>query len=408
MRWAEEDFALYEQARLAYARLISEYGDTDELLFRMLRYFIRVDNEEEVLVLKDLFVNDPGADIVPEVYAELGGYLIDKDRIADVRQILFRALDEEPVLPEAHYHLARLFRELAEPRDERTALENAIRLFEFTDPVNPRSRALYVDSHTRFGEFFYDNEEFLQAETQFDRARELYEQSVERGVLEPEFRFGRIYNHLGNIAYYESLDYAIAEQRFNQAEANRYDTATLQYKQGYLDYRGRRFDEALDRFLAAAGPFSANENLNYATANTLYYRENYFAAQGYYMGLLERLQQRRSRIPTLLADEDPDHRSLLEYLIRVNTNLGVTLERLAQLNANPNSAAERRSEALVHLNRANELAVNFARDPETAVRGDTVNLAFLNQRKILYPESEFELQIYNEIPKDFDRRMLER
>jgi tetratricopeptide (TPR) repeat protein len=227
-------------------------------------------------------------------------------------------------------------------------------------------------------------------------------------VLEPEFRFGRIYNHLGNIAYYESLDYAIAEQRFNQAEANRYDTATLQYKQGYLDYRGRRFDEALDRFLDAAGPFSANENLNYATANTLYYRENYFAAQGYYMGLLERLQQRRSRIPTLLADEDPDHRSLLEYLIRVNTNLGVTLERLAQLNANPNSAAERRSEALVHLNRANELAVNFARDPETAVRGDTVNLAFLNQRKILYPESEFELQIYNEIPKDFDRRMLER
>jgi len=79
MFWAETEPARYEDARIAYARLMEREGQTDELLFRMLRYFVRTGNLREVLALKELFQEDERIVIEPDTYAEMAGYLIDNN-----------------------------------------------------------------------------------------------------------------------------------------------------------------------------------------------------------------------------------------------------------------------------------------------------------------------------------------
>jgi hypothetical protein len=82
----------------------------------------------------------------------------------------------------------------------------------------------------------------------------------------------------------------------------------------------------------------------------------------------------------------------------VSNNLGVTLNRLSETTGD----AEQYSQALVYLTESIEYADNYRRDPDTLVRSDSVNLAYLNQRGIIYPTPDYSLQIYNRIPEDLD------
>jgi len=70
MEWALERPEKYENARLAFATLIQKYGERDELMFRMLEYFIRTDNLREVVTLKDYFQGIEKLDLNAEAYAE--------------------------------------------------------------------------------------------------------------------------------------------------------------------------------------------------------------------------------------------------------------------------------------------------------------------------------------------------
>ena len=129
LAWGEYDYERYEDARYEYAVLMQHYGQKFELLFRMLRYFIRTDNYKEVKRIKDQFEVTEKLKIEPDAYAELGGYLIDKNDLDDVRGILTRTLETDPELSEGHYHLARYFRRVDNPEEERKALDYAPALF---------------------------------------------------------------------------------------------------------------------------------------------------------------------------------------------------------------------------------------------------------------------------------------
>ena len=110
------------------------------------------------------------------------------------------------------------------------------------------------------------------------------------------------------------------------------------------------------------------------------------------------MERQRDAIRTLLIAEDPAHRSVVEYMIRTTNNLGVTMNRLYHETGDPGKY----SQGLVYLTESAELAENYRREPSTLTRSDTVNLAFLNTREVLYPRDEYELQIYNDIPEDLD------
>jgi Tfp pilus assembly protein PilF len=401
--WGEYEYGQYENARKSYATLIQYYGGRWELLFRMLRYFIRTDNHREVVRLKEQFEADPKLKIEPDAYAELGGYLIDRNDLGDVKDILTRALDRDRSIPEIHYHFARYFRRIDNPDEERKALDFAEYYLEEARPLGRGRLKLLIDTYDRQGEADYEDGEYLSAEEYLLKAQERYEDALERRVLEPEPMFGRIYRNLGNLYYYIAAEFDRAFDMFTRAEESGYRSPELNYKKGYIHYNRQEYRDALAQFYLAADGYSVNENLLFATGNALFRRSDYFAAQGYFTHLLDELEQQRRNISVLLPQERQEDRALIDRLIRTHNNLGVTLQRLSLATGD----RQKFSRALVHLTDSTEYFDLLSRDQETMERGSAVNLGFLNQRAMLYPVENYELQIYAGLPLDLETLWME-
>ena len=398
MRWALHDPTKYEEARLAYAKLMEEYGALDEISFRMLRYFIRTDKYDEVLRLKEFFLTKPGTDVNPRIYAELAGYLISNNQLADVKDILFEAQEVDETIPEIHYHLARYFRELEDYSEEDKGLAKAIHYFEEAEPLGQERIGMLVDAYNRSGESYYRDQEFLTAEQQFQKGIRLYEDALDRRLLGPASTYGKLYANLGDVYYYISGNLDTALDLYTEAQNNLYSTPSIRYKKGYINYTDGNYESAIMEFYQASEGFSTNRNLMFATANTLYQQEQYFAAQGYYNHLLDVLERREANIPFLMIDERDDHRSLVEYFMKVYNNLGVTLNRLSVRSPDQ----KKYSRSLAYLTRSTEYSDILTRDPETLERSAALDLAYLNTRAILYPLAENELQIYTRLPRDME------
>ena len=406
LAWAMEDPARFEDARVTYARLINVHGDSDELLFRMLRFFIRAhgihgDYHQEILQLKNLFEGDPRIDVDPEIYAELAGYLLDQERVSQVFDILMRANQRAVAVdlpvPEIHYQLARFFRRMDNPTEEERALRNSVRFFNAVEPLDRRNLKMLIDTHGRLGEFHYERADFIAAEAQFTTAIGRFENARARRLLGPDPLFGRLYAGLGNIFYYVERNWEAALDQFRLAQEAGFTDREMSYRKGFAHFRADRWPEALEEFFNAAEGHTTNPAILMAKGNALFFTGDLFPAEGIFTELLDETLRRRARIPTLLVDEEPSHRFVIETLIRAQNNLGVTYLQLARRQGDPDF----RRRAMLHLQASQELAVNYRRSPETGARAEMVNLAQLNLREILYPLPEFDPQIYPQIPMDF-------
>jgi len=137
MQWAAEDANRFEDARFTYATMLNRYGDTDEILMRFLRYFVQTDNEERVREVVNIFeLISPDSEIDARIYAEAAGYLLDNGGYGRVRDMLVRATEADPLVPEAYYEMARYNRMNEAPVDEEAALQNAKERFEAADPLD--------------------------------------------------------------------------------------------------------------------------------------------------------------------------------------------------------------------------------------------------------------------------------
>jgi Tfp pilus assembly protein PilF len=403
LRWAEEDDSHYDDARFAYASIIDYYGMRDPVLLRMMRYFMRTDKLSEVEDLKAMLeakeklkVED---ELYADVYAELGGYLFDRGKTQDLPDPLFKAMDAKPDHPEVHYQLARYFEYVKDPREEEKALRAAITLLEDT-PLTRRQRAQLIDVYNRLGHLNWRRREYLAAETAYQTAQAMIEEAQARGIFGPNENFGEVYKNLGDIYYYQDGDLKTAALLYSRAEENLYRDVDLDFKLGYIGYMNQDYDEALLRFSRVVDSRPRDENALLSLANSLYERSDYFSAQGYYLHLLDLLETRKNSIPFLRIQDNPEHRALIEYLMKAHNNLGVTLKSLAERSGDPAKNAQ----ALVNLTFSSEYYDLISRDPETLKRGLTRNLAYLNQRGILYPQDGFALQIYNRLPVDLQSR----
>ena len=398
MEWAEEDRAKYEEARYSYALLIEKYGRKPELLFRMLKYFIRLDKETEVLRLKEYFDTSPKIKVDPAAYAELGGYLIDKRMLEDVRAVLFRAQSQSETLPDIYYQFARFFHITKDQADEEAALKLAVNLFQNKAPLTVREMGMLIDSHNRLGKNYYLRQRYIDAEEEFTQGIELYRDSVRGKFIGRSEKYGSLFSNLADIHYYISGDLRTALALYREARQNLYSPPELTYKIGYILYRDRDYDSALMEFYRAAGGFSSNRNLLFATANTLYLRDSHFSAQGYYNMVLDSLEKELSVTQYILLDERPDHYALIENLMKTYNNLGVTLFALSA----KSEEAGKFGEALYYLTKSSEFYDRLSRDPETLERSETINLAFLNTRALLYPLADNTPAIFPDIPRDME------
>ncbi len=404
LTWGKEDPAKYEEARLRYARLMDRYGVKNELLFRMLRYFIRKDNFQEVNNLKNRFEADLTIEVDPVAYAELGAYLLDKGKLEDVRRVLFRAKKADPYLPEVHYHLSRYFKKMEEYGDEKKALFAVLANLKAVTPLSPERLAMKIDTHRLLGERYYAEGEYLDARAAYNDGMRIFEDALERRILRRERQFGMLYKDIGDLNYYISGDLDQALAMFNEAEKNSYDPPDLKYKKGYIYYNREDYREALLEFQRAAGTFSNNPNLVYSTANTLYRRKNYHSADGYYRHLSEMLERKMRREQPLELHVREDHRLLVSKLMRTSNNLGVTLYRLRE----KTGRTEYSSEAMVQFSNSSEYFDNLTRNPETLERAGLSNLSYLNQRAILFPlGDDYDLQIYPDLPIDMESESFE-
>jgi len=430
--WADRDKTKYGPAELAYDTLIDRYGPKDELLFRKLRYYIRTDNGEKVEMLRAFYAARPDVKVDAAAFAELGGYLVDHRRLDFAQDVLLRAEKVQRGLLAVHYNLARYYRITQNADDEKKALDATKQILDLTRPtaaLTSQRLAIEIDTHTRLGEYYYRGQEYLPAQSELQAAIRLVETNQKMGLIGKGALYGRPYAVLGDLSYYIEGNLDAAATQYQNAAANSFTSPLLTYKIGYVQYSRKDYKRALATFADAedasaypspADMFAAAEpaipaatpsaqpaapgaggqppqNLLYALGDTFYQRGDYFAAQASFMRLRERLETRRAALGTLHPEDRPDDRALLNTLIKVNNNLGVTMYRLGERTGD----RRKKSEALVYLSAANEIASSLARSPDTVRRSEDRPLPSLNMRGILFPVSGFVLQIYEDLPKDF-------
>ena len=416
--WGEYDKDRLEEAREAYAKLIERYGRTDPLLERMLKYFIRTDNLGQVLPLQNYFMSSAKRVISSATLAEMGGYLLDKrlekvrgvpneylDQIGGIREILLRAIRQDPRLPESYYHLARYYNYFENSTDERLTLEVAVRAFEAAKEESTKRIGYHINTLRRYAEVLVNGREFFPAEESLIKGINVYQDGLSRRLLTRSPEYGRLYADLGDLEFFvKDGDMQTALDYYNYSEQNGWAPPEIQYRMGAAHYQLRQWGPALERFFAAFREMPFNRRILYALGNVSYMRGNYFAAQGYYDRLLEMLEDDRSRLPPIAPTDDKDQLDLVERLMVAQNNLGVVLEALTERTGNI-SYRSRAQGLYSDSERAWDI---LTRNPTTMIRmrpssditAPGVNPAYLNVQNSLRPIPGYEHQFFLRIDKD--------
>ncbi|MCL2270165.1 MAG: tetratricopeptide repeat protein, partial [Treponema sp.] len=146
----------------------------------------------------------------------------------------------------------------------------------------------------------------------------------------------------------------------------------------------------------ASSSLPLNRRVLFALGNTAVKRGDYFAANGYYNRLLDILESQRSRLPILLPNDRPDYLELAERLMMAHNNAGVACEMLAAQTGNRSYFTR----ALAFYAEAQRAWDSRTRDPRTMIRSGSTPLPYLNSRNTLYPQENYEPQIFIRIDRE--------
>lgn len=419
LEWAEIDPGKYEDAREQYANLIQLYGQTDLYMSRMMRYFIRTDNLQNVLMLKNRFYASKKAKkaLGAQDWTELSGYLLDKlygtlskseeflrSSIEDVLDMLNMAVRLDPVNPVARYNLSRYFLHNNNDASAQREMQIALDLFASAPVRTKKNTYREINGSRILGELFAEKREYLKAQEAYTRGINVFTEEHGRTGLEGDEHTGHLFADLGDIDYFISGDMDSALANYQMAVATKYDIPSLNYRIGAIHYNRKQFDKALGSFVKTAETEGNDANLLLSLGNTLSLRGDNFAAQGYYADLLNRLNDVRARDEMLFPQEHADDNQLVDMYLKANNNLGVTLYRLARQTGNSGMNAE----ALVRLSDSMRAWDALTRNPTTMKRLEGGNLALQNAKYLTHPYAEFEPAIYTDIPKTLsDEKVLE-
>jgi tetratricopeptide (TPR) repeat protein len=417
------DGGKYEMARQYYARHLELYGWTDPVLERMLLYFIRADDLAEVLPLQDYFMSQKNLKIRPSTLSETGAYLLDKqteetryvrdaniDKIEGVRDMLLRAAEADPFLPDPHFQLARYYAMLGERNREREYLDNASRLFDNARQESAKLIRARIDTEQRIAHMNRDRREFFSAEERLVKAANLYEDAVDRRIFRPSSRFGSIYADLGDLEYFTKFsddsrtgNWREAIAYYLRAEESGYSTTEMQYRLGASYYNLSDFRRAEERFFEVSTRTQPNRRVLNALGNVSFLRGNLSAAESCFSKLVTTLEAERLRITDFRTDDMPEHRDLAERIMIAQNNLGAVYQTLAERSGN----SRYRTQALALYSNASRTWDYFARDPATFIRPGladfslpTVGLPYLNTGNLLYPASNASAEIFMNIDRD--------
>jgi tetratricopeptide (TPR) repeat protein len=255
---------------------------------------------------------------------------------------------------------------------------------------------MLINVHNWRGENYYIKDESLLAEQEYNAAINLIETTESKLSVPANGDFGKVYNNRGDLRYHFYDDLNLALKDYQQAEDFLYKSPALDYKIGRIQYIYEGYKESLLRFYQASKAFPHEPTILLAMANTYFNRDDYAAAQGEYLLLLDILEDELTHIPLLRPAENPTHKNLLTKLMVTHNNLGVTLKRQAEAPRNP----RKETEALLHFTKASEYSDLLSRNPDTVKRGEALSFGYINTRALLYPISGNSLVLYHMLPKE--------
>ena len=415
LNWAEEEPEYFDSAEYILNDSLSKFGSKPELMFRKIAYYIRSGRIDELenAALRDIGLGkDRSIDINkyyglvsefnnyirtikekyldPFIATDFYRYMIDHDKIDRLEPELIRISNLDKNLPEPHFQLSRFWNRLEKNELELRALENIEKIFEKTDNsylrehyrhsynygISERKR-LEIRTLNRIGQFRYNENEVLQAQKYFQRAVNKYEEN--RQILGNSSEYGSLYEDLGDIYYYKAGKYNEALIQFAKAYATGYRNDNLDYKIGFVNYKNRNYSKAAASFYDITLKERENESALLAFANASVNYGVYSPAKAYYDRVIEKIEYWKDHEKDFDLGRRRDQREILEKLMQVYNNQGVTLFKLAEKNRNQDYY----SESLVFLSKSAELYDTLMRDPETMNKSLTKPLAQLNMKWIL-------------------------
>lgn len=407
LEWATNlDPAKFEDARLTYATLMQLYGTKDLYLARMMRYFIRIDDLNNVLSLKNYFYPKKksldGQDLI-----ELSGYLLDKlygtlplseeylrSSIEDVRSLLERAVEAAPEVPESTYNLARYFMYTGNRSAAESGFETAVKVFEVQKGMKSPRLLRYINSFRYLGELYAFDKEYIRAQEFYAKGIDLYEKAVQTDGLQPTEDIGILYADMADVYYFESGDMSEALRNYMLSVENKNDTPSIRYRIGYISYNNEEYDNALVSFINAVEKNPLDTHVLLALGNTLAKKGDNFAALGYYRRLVAFLDKERTRHEILFPQVREDQYELVDMYCKATNNSGVVLYRLAKQTGQSTYIAE----AQVNLSDSIRAYDALTRNMDTFMRIEGSNLAAENSKYMSQLMPQFDPEIYTDIP----------
>ena len=412
LEWGtEKDPSKLDLAKEQYMTLIQLYKANDLYNSRLMRYYIRSDNFQQVLTYRKMFEENKKSKLAAEDWTELGGYLLGKlygpiapseeylrYEIEGLLKLLIKAKDMDETNPIAWYNLGNYYVQTNDSiANIDYSLKKALECFNKAPLLKKRDIYKYIDSYRLLGENYLLTNEYLQAQEQFTQGITLYTTEKENAGFEGNEQIGLLYSDLGNINYTVAGDYETAAKNYKNAVALGYDNSKIRYRLGYISYRAKNYLEALGSFMKAGEGIKKERNLLLAMANTLSLRNDDYAAEGYYEQLINQLDNEIvDKGGTVFPQTDDAGYDLVTTYLYAANNYGVTLYRLAKRTGD----SQKNAQAIVQFQQSLRAWDSLTRDQQTLVRLDGSNLAQENIKYITHPVTEFEPAIYLEIPKN--------
>lgn len=406
--WATDSNAeKYPLAKQNYDLLVELHGSNNLYLSRQMRYFIRTDNLRQVLMYKEMFMNQKKA-LQSADEIELSGYMLDKrfgklrpseenlrSQIEDVRKLLERALKSAPEDAVALYNMGRYFVETKSGKSAARLLQASIDSFENQTKRNKRDTYKYINAYRLLGEEMSNEREYLTAETLYGRGIDIFERENASSRFESNENVGKLYADLADLDYFIAADNDAALMHYENAVNNKYDTSSVRYRIGYIQYQNQNYPAALGSFIKSHDTSGNDIHLLLALANTLSLSSDNYVARGYYERLISILDGERQKHGVLFPQVRDDQGDIVDIYMKASNNLGVTLSRIASNTGDSSLNAK----AIVNLQESLRAWDALTRNQTTMIRLEGSNLAEQNVRYITHPMPDYNPEIYTEIPR---------
>lgn len=216
--WAEDDPSKFEEARFRYAKVLETSRNDERAILSMMRYNLRLGNEEEIEILLPIFKSEvPGRthepELAAEVFADLGAYHLARGNSEESRRFINLALAANPEAPEPHFADAQYWKILGNEVKELEADKRTLIRLEGRESLSKNDlemRILTLGSMGRIysaralresGDFSRAAEYRNIATSSYSKALRLYEDALTRNQLGASPVYGKLYLELGDILY---------------------------------------------------------------------------------------------------------------------------------------------------------------------------------------------------------------